>query len=97
MERDQSTVVELARGLDEVLKITMGNQLDDLLRVLYPTEEEWNAMDDEDVLDVSIAYLCRVHLFSFYTGCVMAESVGSVLAYGHPAGTIHLRLNTECR
>lgn len=92
VERDRSTVVELARGLDEVREITRGNRLDDLLRVLYPTEEEWNAVDDEDVLDVSIAYLRRVHLFSFYNGCVMAESVGSVLAYGHPAGTIHLRL-----
>ena len=89
---DRKTVIELARQLDEVREITRGNRLNDLLRVLYPTENEWNSVDDEDVLDVSIAYLRRVHLFSFYNGCVMAESIGAVLAYGHPAGTIHLRL-----
>eukprot|EP00956_Cyclotella_meneghiniana_P001277 scaffold1386_cov77-Cyclotella_meneghiniana.AAC.1 len=88
---DRKTVIELARQLDEVREITRGNRLNDLLRVLYPTENEWNSVDDEDVLDVSIAYLRRVHLFSFYNGCVMAESVGAVLAYGHPAGTIHLQ------
>jgi len=46
----------------------------------------------EDILDVSIAYLRRVHLFTFYNGCHASDNVGSVLSGDHPAGTIHLRL-----
>lgn len=90
--KDRATVTEIAQLLDEVREIARGNRLADLLRLLYPTEAEWESVDDEDILDVSIAYLRRVHLFSFYNGCVMAKSVGSVLTYSHPVGTIHLRL-----
>ncbi|KAL3801018.1 hypothetical protein HJC23_002311 [Cyclotella cryptica] len=92
IKRDRASVTTLASTLDEVREITRGNRLADLLRLLFPSEVEWAAVDDEDVLDVSIAYLRRVHLFSFYNGCTMAKSVGSVLTYSHPVGTIHLRL-----
>jgi hypothetical protein len=92
IKKDRDSVTTLASTLDEVREITRGNRLADLLRLLFPSEVEWAAVDDEDVLDVSIAYLRRVHLFSFYNGCIMAKSVGSVLTYSHPVGTIHLRL-----
>jgi hypothetical protein len=46
----------------------------------------------EDTLDVSIAYLRRVHLFSFYNGCSSTFHLGDVLAEKHATGTIHLRL-----
>lgn len=47
-----------------------------------------------NALDVSIAYLRRVHLFTFYNGCTFSNSVGSVLANNHPAGIIHVRLKS---
>ena len=90
--KDRQCVGEVAKILDEVREVARENRLADLLRLLYPTDAEWRGVDDEDVLDVSIAYLRRVHLFSFYNGCVTATSVGSVLAHSHPVGTIHLRL-----
>ena len=49
--------------------------------------------DVEDALDVSIAYLRRVHLFSFYNGCSIAPNVGDVLSHNHATSTIHLRLS----
>lgn len=48
--------------------------------------------DIEDALDVSIAYLRRVHLLSFYNGCTPANRIGDVWAGKHPASTVHLRL-----
>jgi len=51
-----------------------------------------NKEDIEDILDVTIAYLRRVHLFTFYNGCSLANNLGSVLSGNHPVGTIHLRL-----
>ncbi|KAL7469200.1 hypothetical protein ACHAXS_009457 [Conticribra weissflogii] len=89
--RDRDSVSTIALTLDEVRGIKAGNRLDDLLRLLYPGKELEN-VDDEDILDVSIAYLRRVHLFSFYNGCTAASDVGNVLSGQHPAGTIHLRL-----
>lgn len=46
----------------------------------------------QDVLDVSIAYLRRVHLFSFYNGCIASETIGCTLSGTHPTSTVHLRL-----
>ncbi len=46
----------------------------------------------EDALDVTIAYLRRVHLFTFYNGCIFSDNVGGVLGGSHAAGTIHVRL-----
>lgn len=46
----------------------------------------------EDALDVTIAYLRRVHLFTFYNGCTFSDTVGGVLGGSHAAGTIHVRL-----
>ncbi len=46
----------------------------------------------EDALDVTIAYLRRVHLFTFYNGCTFADHVGAVVSGNHASSTIHLRL-----
>lgn len=48
---------------------------------------------EQDFLDVTIAYLRRVHLFSFYNGCIISESIGSTLSGTHPTSTVHLRLH----
>jgi hypothetical protein len=88
---DREDTATIARVLDEVRGIEVGSRLADLLQLLYPGDE-LHIVDDEDVLDISIAYLRRVHLFSFYNGCIAAKDVGNVLSFTHPAGTIHLRL-----
>ena len=48
--------------------------------------------DLEDALDVTIAYLRRVHLFSYYNGCQVAPRVANVFNGNHAVSTIHLRL-----
>ena len=46
-----------------------------------------------NALDVTIAYLRRVHLFTFYNGCTFSNNVGSILGNNHPAGVVvHVRL-----
>jgi len=87
-KEDASTICGI---LDEVRNIEAGSRLNDLLHLLYPGNE-LRLVDDEDLLDISIAYLRRVHLFSFYNGCTKADDVGNVLSFAHPTGTIHLRL-----
>ncbi|KAL7446113.1 hypothetical protein ACHAXH_008725 [Discostella pseudostelligera] len=91
ISQDKLDAGTIAGLLDEARGIEAGNRLCDLLRLLYPGNEE-QTVDDEDVLDVSIAYLRRVHLFSFYNGCTAATDIGNVLSFSHPAGMIHLRL-----
>ena len=77
--------------LDEVRGIEAGSQLTDLLRLLNPGTK-LHSVDDENVLDVSIAYLRRVLLLWFYNGCTSASGVGNVVSFSHPVRTIHLRL-----
>ena len=91
ISQDKVVAGTIARLLDETRGIEAGNRLSALLKLLYP-ENEQHKVDDEDVLDVSIAYLRRVHLFSFYNGCTAASDIGNVLSFSHPAGMIHLRL-----
>ncbi len=88
---DKEDAKTIARALDEVREINSGNRLSDLMLLLFPGEE-LSSVDEEDILDIAIAYLRRVHLFSFYNGCTVATDVGNVLSYSHPCGTIHLRL-----
>ncbi|KAL7537510.1 hypothetical protein ACHAXR_007863 [Thalassiosira sp. AJA248-18] len=91
ISQDKEDVTTISGILDEVREIGEGSRLNDLLRLLYPGNE-LRSVDDEDILDISIAYLRRVHLFSFYNGCTASSDVGDVLSFSHPAGTIHLRL-----
>jgi hypothetical protein len=88
---DKEDAKTISRALDEARGIEAGNRLSDLLLLLFPGDE-MVSVDDEDILDITIAYLRRVHLFSFYNGCTSAADVGDVLSYSHPSGTIHLRL-----
>jgi len=103
--RDGKAAIKIARSLDTKKNIPKGSKLDDLMKLIFPDLEEFGGAaaekgDDgkekktkpEDVLDVAIAYLRRVHLFSFYNGCTAASCAGDVLGGHHPAGTIHLRL-----
>ena len=89
--QDKEDVTTISGILDEVREIEAGSRLNDLLHLLYPGNE-LRSVDDEDILDISIAYLRRVHLFSFYNGCTASSDVGNVLSFSHPVGTIHLRL-----
>jgi len=92
ISRDKDDAGRIAGMLDEVLRgIEAGSQLAILLRLLNPGTE-LHSVDNEDVLDVSIAYLRRVLLLSFYNGCTSASDVGNVVSFSHPARTIHLRL-----
>jgi hypothetical protein len=63
ISRDKDDAGRIAGMLDEVRGIEAGSRLADLLRLLNPGTE-LHPVDDEDVLDVSIAYLRRVHLRS---------------------------------
>ena len=76
----------ICRALDTTLSIPSGSRLDDLITLLDENVTE------EDVLDIAIAYLRRVHLFSFYTGKGPAECEGDVLDGKHSSGTIFLRM-----
>lgn len=88
---DKEDAKAISRALDEARGIEAGNRLSDLMLLLFPGNELASA-DDEDILDIAIAYLRRVHLFSFYNGCTSATDIGDVLSDSHPSGTIHLRL-----
>jgi hypothetical protein len=85
--RDKDAAVMMARALDVSRSIPTEFRLDKVLESLLPPDTS-----TEDLLDVSIAYLRRVHLFSFYNGCSATDSLGHVLSGQHAAGTIHLRL-----
>jgi len=91
LSRDKDDAGRIAGMLDEVRGIKAGSRLANLLRLLNPGTE-LHSVDNEDVLDVSITYLRRLLLLSFYNGCTSASDVGSVVSFSHPARTIHLRL-----
>lgn len=82
--KDKDSAILMARALDHKHKIPDDYRLDNLIQTL--------SCKDEDTLDVSIAYLRRVHLFSFYNGCVFSDNLADVLSDHHPASSIHLRL-----
>jgi len=97
LARDKESAIMMARALDVAKAISPGNRLDKLLDKAFGegrnAEEEEDAALIEDTLDVTIAYLRRVHLFSFYNGCTFASNVADVLSGRHAAGTIHMRLH----
>jgi len=83
--KDKEAAFLMARALDLRHKIKTDCRLDNLVEPISP-------YSDEDILDVAIAYLRRVHLFSFYNGCVRCENLADVLSGNHFTSTIHLRL-----
>lgn len=88
---DKQKVLEIARKLDEWKGIPREARLETILRKLFNSDFKYTC-PDEDMLDVSIAYLRRVHLFTFYNGCTSAANVGNCLTANHPTSVIHLRL-----
>ena len=91
MESDHQSALLLARALDVKHKIPRANRLDDLLESLTSaTNETLTNVTEEDMLDITLAYLRRVHLFSFYNGCTLSDNLYTMLCGS--GSTIHLRL-----
>lgn len=88
IEQDQKSARKIAQALDTKKRIPEGCRLEDIIQQLFPS----NDTSLEDILDVSIAYLRRIHLLSFYNGCTEAETIGDVLAGKHPTSAVYLRL-----
>ena len=87
---DKDKAMLLAAQWDQKRNIPSGNRCEALLKKALPSIE--TEQDIEDALDLTIAYLRRVHLVCFYNGCTAAPCVGDVLSGHHPTSTIHLRL-----
>jgi hypothetical protein len=84
--RDYQAAATIANALDVKKQIAQADRLETWLHKL-PQQH-----DTAFLLDTCIAYLRRVHLFSFYNGCSMAFNVADVITNNHVASTIHLRL-----
>jgi SERRATE/Ars2, N-terminal domain len=88
IEQDLLSAKTIAKALDTKKRIPRQFRLQNIL-----SDQQIEEASADDQLDVAIAYLRRVHLMSFYTGCAdAAETIGDSLALKHPSGTIHLRL-----
>jgi hypothetical protein len=87
---DKEKAFLLAEQWDMKRNIPAEVRCEALLKKALPTIE--TEQDTEDALDITIAYLRRVHLVCFYNGCTAAPYVGDVLSGQHPTSTIHLRL-----
>jgi hypothetical protein len=99
IQDDQETALRLAKLHDQRRGVPPEFRLERLLPRAVPniaragsSDHPPSKQDVEDALDVTIAYLRRVHLFSFYNGCSAASMAADVLSGGHAASTIHLRL-----
>jgi len=97
IKEDKESAIEIARKMDIQKNILSEACLESILNRLFPSNvnnqnEDEYTHDDGDVLDTVIAYLRRVHLFTFYNGCFAAENVGNCLTAGHPTSVVHLRL-----
>ena len=84
--QDKTAAMMIGRALDVKRKIPRNSRLEDLIDQLPPDSS------DEDGLDVAIAYLRRVHLFSFYNGCTFGDSFINVIQGQGAAGGVQLRL-----
>lgn len=89
--RDKNAALMIARALDAAMSLQESIRLDNIVEILFSDKNDESEKVNEDILDVAIAYLRRVHLFSFYNGQA-ALCEGDVLSGFNPTGTIHLRL-----
>ena len=91
---DQEAALRLATAYDLRRGIPEDCNLETILSKAVPAlgTENSNLEDIEDALDVSVAYLRRVHLFTFYNGCTASSNIAEVFSGKHPTSTIHLRL-----
>jgi SERRATE/Ars2, N-terminal domain len=100
INQDQQSAYKLAKAYDARRGIPPECRLETLLQQAVPKIVNLDVggddipllQDIEDALDVTIAYLRRVHLLSFYNACTVAHRVAEVLEGNHAASTIHLRL-----
>lgn len=92
--QDQQASLQIASALDAKKQIPTACRLETLLPKAIPSiaQEEKQPQALEDALDVTIAYLRRVHLVSYYNGCQSASKIAEVLDGNHACSTIHLRL-----
>eukprot|EP00977_Amphora_coffeiformis_P027894 scaffold34658_cov230-Amphora_coffeaeformis.AAC.1 len=93
---DARAATTLARALDVQQHVPAAYQLDSILEtpqvasMLDSSEEE--GCDPQALrLDLTLAYLRRVHLVNFYKGCQRAEFFGDVLAGNEAASTVQYR------
>ena len=99
IKEDQTAALELAKAYDSRRGVPTEHRLETILPKavpkIVPKTEEGGAPPPqslEDALDVTIAYLRRVHLVSYYNGCKSAARVAEVFNGNHAVSTIHLRL-----
>jgi len=92
IKKDKESAIEIAKKMDIQKNIPSEACLEAILNRLFPQNHDRCTHDDGDVLDTAIAYLRRVHLFTFYNGCFAAENIGNCLTAGHPTSVVHLRL-----
>ncbi|CAJ1959448.1 unnamed protein product [Cylindrotheca closterium] len=94
IQQDKDAAIELANAFDHKRDVPRDCRLGVLLRIALPRLQgsDLTLQDTEDALDLSIAYLRRVHLFSFYNGCVAASNISDVFRGNNATSTIHLRL-----
>jgi len=93
IKSDKEAAISIARKLDVKQDIPREARLESILKKLFTSDAaDASASASEDMLDVAIAYLRRVHLFTFYNGCTAADNVGCALSGNHPTSVIHLRL-----
>ena len=99
IKEDQKAALKLAQAYDNRRDIPSDCRLETLLPKAVPnivpeTEDSGSPSPQaiEDALDITIAYLRRVHLFSYYNGCQHASRVAEVFNNNHAVSTIHLRL-----
>jgi len=95
IQQDEEAAMKLAKAMDTKRDVPHDCRLEGLLRKALPRlySSDVTLQDTEDALDVTIAYLRRVHLFSFYNGCVAASKIADVFHGNNATSTIHLRLS----
>jgi len=98
-KEDQISALNLAKAYDNRREILPECRLETLLPKAVPNIVPNTGEGDspssqavEDALDITIAYLRRVHLLSYYNGCKSAPRVAEVFNGNHAVSTIHLRL-----
>jgi len=103
---DQEAATTMARALDVRYHVPMEDRLDSILEQLSSViadatttttngdEADDSAKPSNLMLDIAVAYLRRVHLYSFYK-TTKAESLGDILSGGAVAALVQLRENVD--
>ena len=93
IEYDTYAAQQIATALDDIYEIPTGYRLRDLLEDASICHDQLWTYQASDQLDFVIAYLRRVHLFSYYNGCCFVNhSVCDVVTGKNAVSTIHVRM-----